>query len=128
MQPKRQKRESHVKNSNRRWTPEGDEQLRECLAANLTVTLIATKLKRSVQAIQARAYILKISMKHASGGPKARLATEHFEARLKRNPDFHLEMYELIQNAQPKSLRDEARCPSHPGIAIEFILKELGQS
>jgi len=55
-----------TRNSNNKWTPEEDGQLREWLASDLTPFSIAAKLKRTTAAVVARAHALKISTKRAA--------------------------------------------------------------
>jgi hypothetical protein len=59
-------------NSNNKWTPEEDARLKFLIEANMSIHLIAAKLKRSVPAIRARAQVLNILMKRVRVGLKAK--------------------------------------------------------
>jgi hypothetical protein len=50
------------KNARRIWEPEEDKQLREMAEAGKTITMIALRLKRTVNAVRGRLSILKISI------------------------------------------------------------------
>jgi hypothetical protein len=50
-------------NSNNKWTPEEDARLKSLIEANMSIDLIAAKLKRSIQAVKWRANALGISIK-----------------------------------------------------------------
>jgi hypothetical protein len=47
-------------NSSNRWTREEEERLKSLIEANTSILLIAAKLKRTVQAVKARAAKLRI--------------------------------------------------------------------
>jgi hypothetical protein len=47
------------------WTTEEDERLRSMVVANMSIDLIAAKMKRTTEGVRARARILKISFKRA---------------------------------------------------------------
>jgi hypothetical protein len=47
-------------NTSNRWTPEEEERLKSLIEANTSILLIAAKLKRSVEAVKARAIKLRI--------------------------------------------------------------------
>jgi hypothetical protein len=59
-------------NANNKWTPEEDARLKSLIEANMSIDLIAAKLKRSVSATRYRAAVLHISMKWVRVGLKAR--------------------------------------------------------
>jgi hypothetical protein len=59
-------------NSSNKWTPEEDARLKSLVEANTSIHLIAAKLKRSVNAVRARASILNILMKRVRVGLKAK--------------------------------------------------------
>ena len=50
-------------NTNNKWTPGEDARLKSLIEANTSAHFIAAKLKRSVNAVKARAQVLNISMK-----------------------------------------------------------------
>jgi hypothetical protein len=50
------------------WTPEEDNRL----GAGKPIELVAAELKRSARAVKARAYVLRISLKHVKLKPKAK--------------------------------------------------------
>jgi hypothetical protein len=54
------------------WTPEEDHRLRMLLGAGKPIELVAAELKRSARAVKARAYVLRISLKHVKLKPKAK--------------------------------------------------------
>jgi hypothetical protein len=54
------------------WTAEDDERLRSMAEANVSLHLVAAKLKRSTESVRARARTLKISFKRVRLGPKAK--------------------------------------------------------
>jgi hypothetical protein len=49
--------------NSRLWTPEDDHQLKSMAAAGCTPAEIATKLQRTIWAVQARARVFHISFK-----------------------------------------------------------------
>jgi hypothetical protein len=59
-------------NSSKKWTPEEDARLKSMIEANMSIDLIAAKLKRSVPATRARAAVLHIPMKWVRVGPNAK--------------------------------------------------------
>jgi hypothetical protein len=54
------------------WTPEEDDRLRMLVEAGKPIEFIAAELKRSAKAVEGRAYILRISLKHVKLKPKAK--------------------------------------------------------
>jgi hypothetical protein len=50
-------------NASNKWTPAGDETLRNLVIANASVYSIAAKLKRSVPAIKGRAHNLGLPLR-----------------------------------------------------------------
>jgi hypothetical protein len=48
------------------WTPEGDEQLKSMIIAGRTAAEIAIKSKRTVEAVYARARVLRLSFKRVN--------------------------------------------------------------
>jgi hypothetical protein len=60
------------KNTNSLWTPEEDRLLKSMIESSISIHSIAAKLQRSVSAVKGRAHVLKISMKRASFGLKAK--------------------------------------------------------
>jgi hypothetical protein len=62
--------DSVPENTNNKWTPEEDARLRSLIEANRSAHLIAAGLKRSVNAVKARAQVLSISMKRVEIGIK----------------------------------------------------------
>ena len=61
-----------AKTVNKKWTPEEDDQLRKLIEASASIHFIASKLKRTGGAIRGRANLLKIPIKRASFGLKAK--------------------------------------------------------
>jgi hypothetical protein len=59
-------------NTNTKWTPDEDARLKSMIEANTSARLIAAKLKRSVNAVKARAQVLNISMKPVRVGLRAK--------------------------------------------------------
>ena len=59
-------------NTNTKWTPEDDAGLKSMIEANTWAHFIAAELKRSVNAVKARAQVLNISMKRVQVGLKAK--------------------------------------------------------
>jgi hypothetical protein len=59
-------------NTNTKWTPDEDARLKSMIEANTSARLIAAKLKRSVNAVKARAQVLNISMKRVRVGLRAK--------------------------------------------------------
>jgi hypothetical protein len=57
-------------NTYSKWTPEDDARLKSLIEANTSAHLIAAKLKRSVNAVKARAQVLSILMKRVQVGIK----------------------------------------------------------
>jgi len=55
-----------------KWTPEEDRQLRSLIESSKSIQFIATKSQRSASAVKGRAQVLKISIKRASLGLKAK--------------------------------------------------------
>jgi hypothetical protein len=47
-------------NTNTKWTPEDDARLKSMIEANTSAHFIAAELKRSVNAVKARAQLLNI--------------------------------------------------------------------
>jgi hypothetical protein len=60
------------KNTNNVWTPEEDKRLKSLIERSMSMHAIAAKLQRSVSAVKGRAHVLKISIKRASFGLKAK--------------------------------------------------------
>jgi hypothetical protein len=54
------------------WMPEEDNRLRMLLGAGKPIEFVAAELKRSEKAVTARAYLLRISLKHVKLKPKAK--------------------------------------------------------
>jgi hypothetical protein len=54
------------------WTPEEDNRLRMLVEAGKPIEIVATELKRSVKAVNGRAYRLRISLKRVKLKPKAK--------------------------------------------------------
>jgi hypothetical protein len=54
------------------WTPEEDDCLRVLFEAGNSKVLVAAKMKRTISAIKARAFILKISVKRKKFGLKVK--------------------------------------------------------
>jgi len=59
-------------NANNKWTPEEDARLKSLIEVNTSAHFIAAELKRSVNAVKARAQVLNISMKRVQVGLKAK--------------------------------------------------------
>jgi len=59
-------------NANNKWTSEEDARLKSLIEANTSTHFIAAELKRSVNAVKARAQVLNISMKRVQVGLKAK--------------------------------------------------------
>ena len=57
-------------NSNNKWTPEAEKQLRELQAAGKSSSSIAAHLRRSIESIRGRLFILKARERFA-GNPDA---------------------------------------------------------
>jgi hypothetical protein len=60
------------KNTNNLWTPEEDKPLKSLIESSKSMHLVAAELQRSVSAVKGRAHALKISIKRASFGLKAK--------------------------------------------------------
>jgi hypothetical protein len=60
------------KNTNNLWKPEEDRLLKSMIECSNSIYSIAAKLQRSVSAVKGRAHVLKISIKRASFGVKAK--------------------------------------------------------
>jgi hypothetical protein len=54
----------------RAWTAEEDVRLKSLFEANVSIDLIATEMKRTIQGIKRRAYAVGISTKRVWLGPK----------------------------------------------------------
>ena len=54
------------------WTPEEDKRLRMLVEACKPIEIVAAELKRSVKAVNSRAYVLRISLKRVILKPKAK--------------------------------------------------------
>jgi len=54
------------------WTPEEDKRLRMLVEACKPIEIVAAELKRSVKAVNSRAYVLPISLKRVNLRPKAK--------------------------------------------------------
>jgi hypothetical protein len=54
------------------WTAEDDDRLKSLIEANLSIDLIAAKLKRTTQGVKRRAHTLGISIKRVWVGLKAK--------------------------------------------------------
>ena len=54
------------------WTPEEDKRLRMLVEACNPIEIVAAELKRSVKAVESRAYVLRISLKRVNLKPKAK--------------------------------------------------------
>jgi hypothetical protein len=54
------------------WTAEGDDRLKSLIEANLSIHLIAAKMKRTTQGVKYRASTLGISTKRVWIGLKAK--------------------------------------------------------
>jgi hypothetical protein len=54
------------------WTPEEDKRLRMLVEACKPIEIVAAELKRSVKAVNSRAYVLRISLKRVNLKPKAK--------------------------------------------------------
>ncbi len=54
------------------WTPEEDKRLRMLVEACKPIEIVAAELKRSVKAVNSRAYVLRISLKRVTLKPKAK--------------------------------------------------------
>jgi hypothetical protein len=59
-------------NSNNKWTPEEDARLKTLIEANMSIHLIAAKMKRTTQAVKYRASTLGISTKRVWVGLRAK--------------------------------------------------------
>jgi hypothetical protein len=59
-----------ARNAKRPWTPEEDKQLRETAKAGKSIFIIAHTLRRTVQAVRARASLLKAPI-HGSKKPNS---------------------------------------------------------
>jgi hypothetical protein len=55
----------------RSWTAEDDERLKSLIEANLSIHLVAAKMKRTTQGVKYRANALGISIKRVWVGPSA---------------------------------------------------------
>jgi hypothetical protein len=60
------------KNTKNVWTPEEDKRLISLIERSVSMHAVAAKLQRSVSAVKGRAHVLKISIKRASFGLKAK--------------------------------------------------------
>jgi hypothetical protein len=58
------------KNARRIWEPEEDKQLREMAEAGKTITMIALRHKRTVNAVRGRLSILKVSIHKVGPRPQ----------------------------------------------------------
>jgi hypothetical protein len=67
---RRRANNSVPENANNKWTTEEDVRLKSLVEANTSAHLIAARLKRSVDAVKARAQALSISMKRVEIGIK----------------------------------------------------------
>jgi hypothetical protein len=56
----------------RAWTAEDDDRLKSLIEANLSIDLIAAKMKRTTQGVKYRASTLGISIKRVWVGSKAK--------------------------------------------------------
>jgi hypothetical protein len=54
------------------WTSEEDNRLRRFLGAGEPIEIVAAELKRSVKAVNSRAYVLRISLKRVNLRPRPR--------------------------------------------------------
>jgi hypothetical protein len=52
-----------VETRNSRWTPEEDARFRQMAEANVPPEIIATKLNRTIRAVKARAYVIRLPLK-----------------------------------------------------------------
>ena len=52
-----------VESRGNRWTPQEDDLFREMAEASTRAEIIATKLNRSIHAIKARAYAIRLPLK-----------------------------------------------------------------
>jgi hypothetical protein len=56
----------------RAWTAEDDERLKSLIEANVSIDLIAAKMKRTTQSVKSRANTLGMSIKRIWVGLKAK--------------------------------------------------------